>query len=91
MLIYTLGEEKTMLTTIQAEQSDVDKLKSIAIKAGKPLERAFHEAVEELEQRTTLIDDEDDPDEKAFNEAVRSPKVRKAILHLNKTLDSLDL
>lgn len=75
-----------MLTTIQVERSDIEKLQIIARKNRKPIEQVFHEVIESY-----IIINEEDPEEEAVNAALRSPKVRKAVSSLNKTLDSLNL
>ena len=75
-----------MLTTIQAEQSDVEKLQSIAKRDRKPIEQVLHEMIVEAEYQRAIREDELDPDEKAFNDAARSPEVRQEILKLNQTL-----
>lgn len=79
----TQEKGNTMLGTLSIEQTDLQRLQHIAQYRGINEKEALSEIIKHAE--------EEDLDEQAFDEAVRSPEVRKEILKLNEVLKSKGL
>jgi len=80
-----------LTTTLETRQSDLEKLRSIAQRSGKSEGDALHELLIQAENSDLQIPDENDPEEQAVNNALRSPEVRGAFKKLQTAIKSKNL